>query len=1192
MQSPKALQALRQYLREFDRGSRERGERYARGGRVTVLQQTSAGELSARVKGTYLYHVTLTWHAKNQEWEDVCSCPLEIGCKHCYAVGLQWLATAGVQGAVDSALKTGTRDVTAFRTQWQPLLEAMLKRPLTTDEGSFLDKLQRFFQRFVDQGHRVWGRDLALLDLTTAESKRLGVSGLLYEDWWEKSPEDPISLWQFVAADVERAGKKIPEFLQPVTQTRPIHRRLKTEDAAAVQHWITQIGSLAAVAPATPAQSTLDAVGARFVDFRVVVTASDWKIEQRSSLEAAWRPAPRTFFDPYRQISASLSGIDASPQVLAALAIVAERYRNNFERGSFRAGGASAKLMRAWLEHATARTVVVSPAGEPVTFSPDVVRWKIQSSDTEEDSGQCELQLAWPDGRPFPVHAILLPGSPAWYLIEGPGVVAGPPPLDGRSAAGVRVPAKLLEEPAVIKILRRHRTLFPTAIEERFKPVPTVVTVQCSLMDQTQWSAADNFQLTLTVKAAEAGLHQKWTSAGWVDVGGKIKKTSASTFVEPDMHVAEGVAAQLSNLGLTFFPVVGAWGRAMTARLAEEFILWRQALPPEVEVVASSELASLLREPTKARMDFSLLESETHRDWFDLELAVRVEDSTLTADELALLLKAEGQFVNLPRKGWRRLSFALEQGQLAALKDSGLELAQAVDLALRGEKQSFHTLQLRETPLLEVLPQEQRSDLQRRAKALAKIPTPAVPTTLQAELRPYQREGFEFLAFLSTHRLGAILADDMGLGKTVQTLTWLLWLQAQRPKKPLRVLVVCPKSVVGNWASETARFAPSLSVRTWVPVKKRSSETRVAVDEGPHLIVVNYTQLRLQAEDLRDPWDVVILDEAQFIKNPSSKVAQVAQSLNAEHRLVLTGTPIENRLLDLWSLFAFTLPGLLGTQASFRRRFDQKDASSLERLRRQVRHFMIRRTKGQVASDLPPRTEEDLVVELETEQAKLYQAELKRARAQLLKVETATQFDRMRFNFLSSLLRLRQICCHPALIDPAHADLPSAKLEALLEHVQELRESGHQVLVFSQFVGMLEIIQSRLRHTEIPCLILTGQTQDRDDLVRQFQSDRNQTVFLLSLKAAGFGLNLTAASYVILYDPWWNPAVEAQAIDRTHRIGQVSPVNAYRLIAKDSIEQKIRALQQEKASLFKAVVQEESVGALMDLETLRKILSE
>jgi SNF2 family DNA or RNA helicase len=306
---------------------------------------------------------------------------------------------------------------------------------------------------------------------------------------------------------------------------------------------------------------------------------------------------------------------------------------------------------------------------------------------------------------------------------------------------------------------------------------------------------------------------------------------------------------------------------------------------------------------------------------------------------------------------------------------------------------------------------------------------------------------------------------------------------------------------------------------------------------------------------------------------------------------VLTGTPIENRLLDLWSLFAFALPGLLGSQAAFKRHYADDNPLALSRLRARVRHFLLRRTKTQVAADLPARTEEDVTVELEGDQRKLYDAEMKRARAMLLKVATPREFDQARFNILASLLRLRQICCHPALIDDAHRAAPSAKLEELLERLEELRAEGHQVLVFSQFVTMLEIIREKLVAANIDHLLLTGQTEDRDALVREFQAHKRHTVFLLSLKAAGFGLNLTAASYVILYDPWWNPAVEAQAIDRTHRIGQALPVTAYRLIARGTVEEKIRALQREKSALAGAVVQEESLASVLDLDSLRQILT-
>jgi SNF2 family DNA or RNA helicase len=480
--------------------------------------------------------------------------------------------------------------------------------------------------------------------------------------------------------------------------------------------------------------------------------------------------------------------------------------------------------------------------------------------------------------------------------------------------------------------------------------------------------------------------------------------------------------------------------------------------------------------------------------------------------------------------------------------------------------------------------------LRERAAALAALPPPPLPAGLLATLRPYQEEGFHFLAHLAANGFGGILADDMGLGKTVQALAWLLHQAAAAPK-PLRVLVVCPKSVMHGWLTETARFAPGLAAAVFTPAHAAMTAPP-GPPGGPALLVANYAQLRLNAAWFQQhTWDAVILDEAQFIKNPVSQTAVIVRSIPAAHRLALTGTPIENRLLDLWSLFAFVQPGLLGTQAGFRRQFPVEDPTATTRLRRRVRHFMLRRTKAQVAPELPPRTEDEILVDLEGGQRRLYDAELKRARAQLLGIKTARALDAVRFNVLASLLRLRQICCHPALVDPAHRDLPSAKLDALLERLEELRDEGQQVLVFSQFVELLLLIRERLAAAGIAHLLLTGQTENRAELVDKFQADRSQTVFLLSLKAAGFGLNLTAASYVILCDPWWNPAVEAQAIDRTHRIGQTQPVVAYRLIATDTVEQKIRALQQEKAALASAVVQEESLASVLDLESLKRILA-
>ena len=384
---------------------------------------------------------------------------------------------------------------------------------------------------------------------------------------------------------------------------------------------------------------------------------------------------------------------------------------------------------------------------------------------------------------------------------------------------------------------------------------------------------------------------------------------------------------------------------------------------------------------------------------------------------------------------------------------------------------------------------------------------------------------------------------------------------------------------------------PGLKVRLW---GGQPSSALASARGEADLIVINYAQLRsLSPEIAGMPWQAAILDEAQYIKNPDSQTAQAARALRADHRLALSGTPIENRLLDLWSIFSYAMPGPLGNRHSFVRRFNQKDDPlARRRLAARVRPFLLRRTKNQVAKDLPDRVEEDILCEMEAEQQTLYRAEYKRARALLLGLRTKQDLDQNRFNFLASLLRLRQICCHPALVNADLLQAESAKVNALTDLLEPLMEEGHKVLVFSQFVTMLDILRNLVKEREWPHYYLAGETENRGDLVKSFQSAEGAAVFLISLKAGGFGLNLMAASYVVLFDPWWNPAVENQAIDRTHRIGQTNKVMAYRLLMKDSIEEKIRVLQRQKAALAQDVLGEERFAQSLTLDDLKFLFAE
>jgi len=549
--------------------------------------------------------------------------------------------------------------------------------------------------------------------------------------------------------------------------------------------------------------------------------------------------------------------------------------------------------------------------------------------------------------------------------------------------------------------------------------------------------------------------------------------------------------------------------------------------------------------------------------------------------------------VRLGSKGWRRLAFEMSPEDEAQLADLGLD---ARDFS--SKPQRLHALQLAgKSAARRMLGEKHAALIERRAAELHTRVAPPLPDGLHVELRPYQLAGYHFLAYLTANRFGGILADDMGLGKTVQTLAWLLWLRAEQtpisPKGSLpSSLVVCPKSVTDNWLAEATRFAPGMRVVVLGRGgnERALSEARAAAD----LVVINYTQLRLLEKALiATPWLAVILDEAQSIKNADSQTAKAAWALPSPHRLALSGTPIENRLLDLWSIMNFVMPGILGPRAAFARTYDQRsDPFARRRLTARVRPFVLRRTKNEVAKDLPERVEEDLLCEMEGEQLALYRAELKRARAALLKIGNARDLDAARFHILTSLLRLRQICCHPSLAAPKAAPAESSKLAALMDLLEPLLEEGHKVLVFSQFVEMLNLLQAEMTRRDWPYFLLTGQTEDRGPLIAEFQAKKGSAVFLISLRAGGFGLNLTAASYVVLYDPWWNPAVENQAIDRTHRIGQTNKVIAYRLLVKNSIEEKIRALQKQKRALAEDILGEETFARALTLDDFQFLLAE
>ncbi len=446
-------------------------------------------------------------------------------------------------------------------------------------------------------------------------------------------------------------------------------------------------------------------------------------------------------------------------------------------------------------------------------------------------------------------------------------------------------------------------------------------------------------------------------------------------------------------------------------------------------------------------------------------------------------------------------------------------------------------------------------------------------------LRPYQKAGVEWMYFLRSYRFAGILADDMGLGKTLQTLTVLD--KEKIVGKPS--LIVCPKTLLYNWQEEAEKFFSDLKVLIYEgSLKNRQSLQQMIQDYD--LIIVSYPTLKQDGDffsgsDMK--FNYAVLDEAQFIKNYATKNAQIVKKLNAEYRLALTGTPFENSVSEIWSIYDFLMPGFLGSYERFARNFhkpimDNGDRQALEHLRKKVEPFMLRRTKSEVLKELPPKIEQLSQCHLSEAQNILYQQILTQVRSDVFKVVNEKGFKNTQIHILAGLTKLRQVCNHPALLvkDKDFSKYESAKLDMCLELVEEVIKSKRKVLIFSQFTQMLDIVSFALKERNIPYLYLSGRTKNRQKLTHEFNNNIDIPVFLISLRAGGTGLNLTSADTVIIFDPWWNPSVENQAIDRTHRIGQARVVNVYRLLTSGTIEEKIQALKEKKQKLFNALIGE------------------
>ena len=652
-------------------------------------------------------------------------------------------------------------------------------------------------------------------------------------------------------------------------------------------------------------------------------------------------------------------------------------------------------------------------------------------------------------------------------------------------------------------------------------------------------------------------------------------------FLRRDPDAEKSAAALLPKLGIKLNPADYALNepiRELAANKLPEVV--RSLLEAGWYVEAENRI---FRNPGSSRIEVT-----SGVDWFELHGGIQYGNTKASLPELLAVLRRgenvvlldDGTYGMLPEEWLRRIAPLAELGNT---EDGHIQFARnqvgLLDALLATQPEAQYD--------------ETFDALRKELKAFQGIEPAEQPAGFVGHLRDYQCEGLAWMHFLRRFSFGGCLADDMGVGKTAQVLALLETRRELRAagEKIGPSLVVVPKSLVFNWKEEAARFTPQLRVLDHVGLERHGEDFT-----GYDVVLTTYGTLRRDILRLKAfEFDYLVLDESQVIKNANTQAAKAVRLLHGQYRLALSGTPVENHLGELWSLFEFLNPGLLGASSAFNLTggaMRDPDEDTRRLLAQALRPFILRRTKEQVARELPSKTEQTMYCEMEPAERKRYEDLRHHYRKSLLKKIETDGIAKSKIHVLEALLRLRQAACHPALLDPERLEDSSAKLETLLELLNEVLEEGHKALVFSQFTSLLKIVRHRLDRSGIVYEYLDGATRDRQARVERFQNDESCRTFLVSLKAGGLGLNLTAAEYVFILDPWWNPAAEAQAVDRAHRIGQSRPVFAYRLITRGTVEEKVLELQKTKRDLADAIITaDNSVIRTLQAEDLALLLS-
>ncbi len=1172
-----------------------RGRDYAAQGRVALLA-VEPNRLRAAVRGTAMYQVE--WTRKLDRWYPQCTCPVAPECKHAVAV-------------IQAALATG--DPTIPRPARGVRPTPALRQLRTASPG--------------------WAREQALAGLLHGHP----IASLVYANTFAQplaETDADLRCWRVAREVARRASGWLPAALEPYRDRPDLAERMQARTRAEVTNELRQWVRWRQ--PVVERRLRLAFSLGHAADGPIVVCRAHVTSPRVDD-------APRTT----QQLRQLAGEVRRDPRLLppretALLAWLCERDIGGSDHATAIHGALPELLARVadsplatWSHDVPpdlAALAGVTP-GDTVRFSTDAVQL-LPTCVARDGRPWIQVAVVWPDGRSRPLDRTILVDRHDPYAV---GLVTGLVLAEGTFVTvSSTLPAKLTRrldeadglpldpaDPSGLLTLLADR--FPhvrttLATHTRVHPVAMIIAVDLRDDDWVQlrvlactgpWRPGDPIGRDTVV--FEYGPDGAWTRLatttsedGYDAIGAAPPAPAPAAMPEaeawleaPDAQATAPVVAWLettsarplaANDGPPGVALDQGWwirpGRRAMDALAEAW----EARPDGVTFYGTPRVRRVLDKP--ARGGTRVRVEHTGLDWLAVSADWAAEGAALTTEELATLRAAKTRFVRLP-SGWVRRDVVEGHDEAAALlADLGVDPDEPAQRVTTWQLAGARAESLAALERLGADPETMAAigQLRRQIDGFAGLPRIDPPADLRATLRPYQQQGLEFLAWTSSLGLGAILADDMGLGKTVQALAWLAHLKAREPDGGPS-LVVCPASVVHNWRREAERFTPGLRVL----VLERGAARHTGREDAAQydVLVTNYALLRQDVAAWKAlPLRALVLDEAQNVKNPDAAVTRAAQALTARHRVALTGTPLENRALDLWSIMSVVNPGYLGSRTEFVGRYDRGDAPAHVRtlLAARLRPVLLRRLKREVARDLPDRIEERRDCELTAGQRKLYLAELSKSRrlVQSLAADDGG-LRKHRIDILAALTRLRQVCCHPALVGGA-TSVGSGKFDALLEVLEPLLAEGHKVLVFSQFVECLKLIAETLHFRDIPHHMLTGSTVKRDAVVSAFTHDERASVFLVSLRAGGTGLNLTAASYVVLFDPWWNPAVEAQAIDRTHRIGQDRTVIAFRLIARGTIEEKIFELQQRKAALVRDVLGEGGFGRALTRDDLEFLL--